>query len=40
LSLHAQYRDQVFPIAERAGFVPITAVDVIAPGENYTRYCQ
>jgi len=36
LSLHPQYRDQVFPLAERAGLVPVTAADVIAPGENYT----
>jgi hypothetical protein len=35
LSLQPQYRDQVFPLAERAGLVPVTAADVIAPGENY-----
>lgn len=36
LSLQPQYRDQVFPLAERAGLVPVTAADVIAPGENYS----
>jgi hypothetical protein len=36
LPLQPQYRDQVFPLAERAGLVPVTATDVIAPGENYT----
>jgi hypothetical protein len=36
LDLHPQYRDQVFPLAERAGLVPVTAADVIAIGENYT----
>jgi uncharacterized protein YutE (UPF0331/DUF86 family) len=36
LALQPQYRDQVFPLAERAGLVPITAADVIAPGENYS----
>lgn len=35
LALQPQYRDQVFPLAERAGLVPVTAADVIAPGENY-----
>lgn len=35
LGLQPQYRDQVFPLAERAGLVPVTAADVIAPGENY-----
>jgi hypothetical protein len=35
LTLQPQYRDQVFPLAERAGLVPVTAADVIAPGENY-----
>lgn len=36
LGLQPQYRDQVFPLAERAGLVPVTAADVIAPGENFT----
>jgi len=36
LILQPQYRDQVFPLAERAGLVPVTAADVIAPGENYS----
>lgn len=36
LALQPQYRDQVFPLAERAGLVPVTAADVIAPGENYS----
>jgi len=36
LGLQPQYRDQVFPLAERAGLVPVTAADVISPGENYT----
>jgi hypothetical protein len=35
LALQPQYRDQVFPLVERAGLVPVTAADVIAPGENY-----
>lgn len=29
------YRDRVFPIAREVGLVPITADDVISPGENY-----
>lgn len=36
LALEPQYRDQVFPLAVRAGLVPVTATDVIAPGENFT----
>ena len=32
----AFYRLHVYPIAERCGFVPIMAVDVIAPGDNLT----
>ena len=36
LSLQPQYRDQVFPLVEQAGLVPVTATDVIAPGDNYT----
>lgn len=36
LDLQPQYRDQVFPLAERVGLVPVTADDVIAPGDNYT----
>lgn len=36
LALQPQYRDQVFPLVERAGLVPVTAADVVAPGENYT----
>jgi uncharacterized protein YutE (UPF0331/DUF86 family) len=36
LTMEPQYRDQVFPLAELAGLVPVTAADVIAPGENYT----
>jgi hypothetical protein len=35
LALQPYYRDQIFPITERYGFVPITAADVIAPGDNY-----
>jgi len=35
LALQPQYRDQVFPLAERAGLVPVTSDDVISPGENY-----
>ncbi|MFA4986567.1 MAG: SIR2 family protein, partial [Candidatus Brocadiia bacterium] len=36
LDMLPQYRDQVFPLAEKAGLVPVTAVDVIAPGGNYS----
>lgn len=32
--LSSFYKERVFPIAERHGFVPITADDVIAPGDN------
>jgi hypothetical protein len=28
------YRERVFPIAEEAGFVPVTATDVITPGDS------
>lgn len=36
VTLHLQpfYREQVFPIAQQSGFVPVTASDVIVPGEN------
>jgi hypothetical protein len=35
LSLLAFYRENAFPIAERYGFVPISANDMISPGENW-----
>jgi hypothetical protein len=28
------YRERVFPLAEELGFVPITADDVVSPGDN------
>ena len=34
-SMQAFYREHVFPIAEREGFVPITADDVLSPGDNW-----
>ena len=34
LDLLPLYRDQIFPIIEDAGFVPIAAPDVISPGDN------
>ena len=34
--LSAFYRVNVFPIAERHGFVPVMAYDVIAPGDSIT----
>lgn len=34
LSALPYYRSNVFPLAESAGFVPITAADVVAPGDN------
>jgi hypothetical protein len=30
----AQYRDKVFPAVEAAGFVPVTADDVVSPGDS------
>lgn len=33
LSLLSFYRDRVFPIARECGFVPVTADDVVAPGD-------
>lgn len=30
------YRERVFPIAEEAGFVPVTATDVITPGDSFS----
>ena len=35
LSLQAFYRDRIFPVVTKNGFVPITAIDVISPGDNY-----
>jgi hypothetical protein len=35
LDLQPLYREQIFPIAETAGLVPVTAADVIGPGENF-----
>lgn len=34
LNLVSLYRASVFPEVERAGFIPITAADVITPGDN------
>ena len=33
-TLHTYYREHVFPIVERLGFTPITASEVISPGDN------
>ncbi len=35
LNLHSFYRERVFPIAQAAGLVPVTADDVIAPGDGF-----
>jgi SIR2-like domain len=34
LELLPFYRERVFPVVEEAGFVPVTADDVISPGDN------
>jgi len=34
LELLPFYRDRVFPAVEEAGFVPVTADDVVSPGDN------
>lgn len=34
LALQPFYRERVFPIAREAGFVPVTADDVVTPGDN------
>jgi hypothetical protein len=34
LELLAFYRERVFPVVEEAGFVPVTADDVVSPGDN------
>ncbi len=34
LTLQPFYRERVFPIVEDYGFVPVTADDVVSPGEN------
>lgn len=34
LSLLSFYRDKVFPIVEQSGFVPVTADDVVTPGDT------
>jgi hypothetical protein len=34
LDLLPFYRERVFPVAEEAGFVPVTADDVVTPGDN------
>jgi hypothetical protein len=34
LELHAFYREKVFPLVKESGFVPITADDVVAPGDT------
>jgi hypothetical protein len=35
LSLLSFYRDRVFPVVREFGFVPVTADDVVAPGEAF-----
>lgn len=35
LDLQPLYREHVFPIVEEVGLVPVTAADVIGPGENF-----
>lgn len=35
LGLQPFYRDRVFPLVRDAGFVPVTADDVVAPGDNW-----
>ncbi len=40
LSLLSSYREQVFPVVERHGFVPVSANDVIVPGENVAAKVQ
>jgi hypothetical protein len=32
--LHAFYQNYIFPIVERFGFTPVTAMDVLSPGDN------
>lgn len=34
-SIQPFYREYIFPIAESAGFVPVTADDIISPGDNW-----
>lgn len=34
LELLPFYRERVFPVVEEAGFVPVTADDVVSPGDN------
>ena len=34
LELLAFYRERVFPVVQEAGFVPVTADDVVTPGDN------
>jgi len=36
LDLLPFYRERIFPVAEDAGFVPVTADDVVTPGDNVT----
>jgi SIR2-like protein len=36
LELLPFYRERVFPVVEEAGFVPVTADDVVTPGDNIT----
>jgi hypothetical protein len=35
LGMQPFYRDRVFPLVRDAGFVPVTADDVVTPGENW-----
>ena len=34
LELLPFYRERVFPVVEEAGFIPVTADDVVSPGDN------
>jgi hypothetical protein len=34
LDLLPFYRERIFPVVEEAGFVPVTADDVVTPGDN------
>jgi uncharacterized protein YutE (UPF0331/DUF86 family) len=36
LELLSFYRERVFPVVEEAGFVPVTADEVVTPGDNFS----
>ncbi len=40
LAVSPFYREHVFPRASRYGFVPVTAADVVSPGEVYAAKIQ